>query len=170
MAVFVDPPVDVTPGATGSFVDIDVSTSVPAGATGVILHITADAGGARDIGLRKNGSTDSRIRSIVDTSHSWAMVGVDSSPAMIDLARRSYGNAAANVDFRLGDAQALDFGARFDLAFSNAALHWARDQPAVLRGVAAALVPGCRIFFSMGGRGTAAVVSPAATAGRTTRS
>ena len=76
-----------------------------------------------------------------------SVVGVDSSPAMIDLARRSYGNAAANVDFRLGDAQALDFGARFDLAFSNAALHWARDQPAVLRGVAAALVPGCRIFF-----------------------
>jgi trans-aconitate methyltransferase len=59
------------------------------------------------------------------------------------------------------DAQALDLGTEagiFDIAFSNAALHWARDQPAVLRGVAAALVPGGRTFFSMGGRGTAAVV------------
>ena len=63
-----------------------------------------------------------------------------------------------NLEFRLGDAQALDFDQRFDIAFSNAALHWAPDQPAVLRGVAASLLPGGRTFFSMGGRGTAAVV------------
>jgi trans-aconitate methyltransferase len=87
-----------------------------------------------------------------------SVLGVDSSPAMIELAQSSWADAAPNLEFRLGDAQALDFEARFDVAFSNAALHWARDQPAVLRGVAAALVPGGRTFFSMGGRGTAAVV------------
>lgn len=92
-----------------------------------------------------------------------SVVGVDSSPQMIELARRSWGEAASNLEFRLCDAQALDRGAlafdgRFDLAFSNAALHWAPDQPAVLRGVKAALVPGGRTFFSMGGRGTAAIV------------
>jgi trans-aconitate methyltransferase len=87
-----------------------------------------------------------------------SVVGVDSSPAMVELAQRSWGQAAPNIEFRLGDAQALDFDARFDVAFSNAALHWARDQPAVLRGVAAALVAGGRTFFSMGGRGTAAAV------------
>lgn len=87
-----------------------------------------------------------------------SVVGVDSSPAMIELAKRSWDEAATNLEFRLMDAQALDFDAAFDVAFSNAALHWAPDQPAVLRGVAAALVPGGRTFFSMGGRGTAAVV------------
>jgi trans-aconitate methyltransferase len=87
-----------------------------------------------------------------------SVVGVDSSPAMIELARKMWDGALPNVEFRLCPAQALDYDARFDVAFSNAALHWVRDQAPVLRGVAAALVPGGRTFFSMGGRGTAAVV------------
>jgi trans-aconitate methyltransferase len=87
-----------------------------------------------------------------------SVIGVDSSPAMIELAQRTWAGAAPNIEFRLGDAQRLDFDAAFDIAFSNAALHWAPDQPAVLRGVAAALRPGGRTFFSMGGRGTAGSV------------
>jgi trans-aconitate methyltransferase len=90
-----------------------------------------------------------------------SVVGIDSSPAMIELAQATWDGKATSVEFRRMDAQALDFDAEvggFDIVFSNAALHWARDQPAVLRGVAAALAPGGRTFFSMGGRGTAAVV------------
>jgi len=90
-----------------------------------------------------------------------SVTGIDSSPAMIELAQRTWGAAAPNLEFRLMDAQAIDFGdggGGFDLSFSNAALHWARDQPAVLRGLHAALRPGGRVFFSMGGRGTAAIV------------
>ncbi len=44
---------------------------------------------------------------------------------------------------------------QFELAFSNAALHWIPDQGPVLRGVRAALKPSGRIFFQMGGRGNA---------------
>jgi trans-aconitate 2-methyltransferase len=86
------------------------------------------------------------------------VVGIDSSAAMIELAQRTWADKIPNVEFRVCDAQALEFHDEFDLAFSNSTLHWAPDHPAVLRGVAAALKPGGRLSFSMGGRGTAAVV------------
>src|SRR5687767_12138048 len=50
-------PLEVTPGVAAAFTDVDASAQVPAGATGVILHISGVSG--IDIGLRKNGSTDS---------------------------------------------------------------------------------------------------------------
>jgi trans-aconitate methyltransferase len=62
------------------------------------------------------------------------------------------------MSFLLADAQALELPPEFDVAFSNSTLHWIPDHPAVLRGVAGALKPGGRIFLSMSGRGTAAVV------------
>jgi len=43
----------------------------------------------------------------------------------------------------------------FDVAFSNATLHWVKDQSAVLRGVRSCLEPAGRILFQMGGRGNA---------------
>lgn len=86
------------------------------------------------------------------------VVGIDNSPAMIELAQRTWASLVPNLEFRLADAQAFDVPGAFDLAFSNSALHWVPDHPAVLRGVAAALKPGGRLVFSMGGRGTAAVV------------
>jgi len=46
-------------------------------------------------------------------------------------------------------------GGRFDLFFSNAALHWVDDHEAILRGAAAALKPGGRLMISCGGKGNA---------------
>ena len=100
-------------------------------------------------------------------------LGVDSSPSMIAKAReqfptagksRSAGGAAgkdggaglANLTFRLMDARALDLPPAYDVAFSTAALHWMSDHRAILRGVRAALVPGGRLLFEMGGRGNIA--------------
>lgn len=71
-------PVDVSP-AVGAWVDVDVSAYVPAGATGVILHIVQKTGTNRIVGLRKKGSTDAVIKSIYVTQHLWAMVGVDAA-------------------------------------------------------------------------------------------
>jgi SAM-dependent methyltransferase len=62
------------------------------------------------------------------------------------------------VSFRALDAQGLDLDARFDVVFSNAALHWMPDLDAVFSGLARALAPGGRLFLSMGGKGTAALV------------
>jgi trans-aconitate methyltransferase len=86
------------------------------------------------------------------------VVGVDNAPAMVEFASLSCAESQSNVSFVLGDAQALDFDAEFDIAFSNSTLHWVPDHPAVLRGLFRALKPGGRIYLSMSGRGTAAVV------------
>ena len=44
---------------------------------------------------------------------------------------------------------------KFDLVFSNAALHWVDDHPAFLRGAAACLRSGGRLVVSCGGKGNA---------------
>jgi hypothetical protein len=71
-------PVEVTPGTAGSWQDVDASGSVPAGATGVILHCVDTSSNAYALGLRKNGSTDDRYSNIKGT-HCWAAIGVDAN-------------------------------------------------------------------------------------------
>ena len=58
--------------------DIDVSSVIPAGATGVILH-AVNIATSRGIGLRKNGSSDDRHPILYNYSHFWAAIGVDAN-------------------------------------------------------------------------------------------
>lgn len=83
------------------------------------------------------------------------VVGLDADPAMVAAAR------ARGLDAREGDGQRLDFGAAFDAVFSNAAIHWMPDHPAVLAGVFAALVPGGRFVGECGGFGNIAAIRTA---------
>jgi trans-aconitate methyltransferase len=53
------------------------------------------------------------------------------------------------------DARKIKFDRRFDLVFSNAALHWVDDHQAILRGAAAILKPAGRLAISCGGKGNA---------------
>lgn len=78
MAVFITP-VDINPAVNGAWTDADCSASVPAGATGVILHITRQNAGDTTIGFRKNGSTDARTEAIAANRHFWCAVGCDSN-------------------------------------------------------------------------------------------
>ncbi len=71
-------PVDITPSTSAAWVDADVSAYIPAGATGVILHIN-NSTATYDIGFRKNGSTDNRINSLRADEHMWVAIGVDSN-------------------------------------------------------------------------------------------
>lgn len=57
-----------------------------------------------------------------------------------------------------GDMLDLLFEGEFDVAFSNAALHWASVHGRIFSGVARVLRPGGRILFQMGGKGNAAPV------------
>ncbi len=85
-----------------------------------------------------------------------SVVGIDSSPDMVEAAKR------LGVDARLADAADLKFEAEFDAAFSNAALHWMnRDPDAVLKGVRRALRPGGRFVGEFGGHGNVAAVTVA---------
>jgi SAM-dependent methyltransferase len=54
--------------------------------------------------------------------------------------------------------EALRFDGEFDAVFSNAALHWMRDQDAVLQGVYRALKPGGRFMAECGGHGNIAAI------------
>src|SRR5436305_8160134 len=61
------------------------------------------------------------------------VVGVDAGPDMIGAAR------ARGLDARVVDGQNLTFTSEFDAVLSNAAIHWMRDQDAVLAAVRCAL-------------------------------
>jgi trans-aconitate methyltransferase len=80
------------------------------------------------------------------------VLGIDSSPAMVASA------IERGVDARCASGEALDFSEEFDAVFSNAALHWIRDQDAVLAGVARALKPGGRFVAECGGQGNIAAI------------
>jgi SAM-dependent methyltransferase len=77
------------------------------------------------------------------------VVGVDSSPEMIEQARQRF----PDLDVRLADGHELALDERFDAVFSNAALHWMTDPDAVLAAVRSALVDGGRFVAEMGAAG-----------------
>jgi trans-aconitate methyltransferase len=84
------------------------------------------------------------------------VLGLDLSPDMVAFAAAQFPAAAhPNLSFQQMDAAELRLARDFDVAFSNAALHWVGDHPAVLRGLRACLRPGGRLLFQMGGRGNA---------------
>jgi trans-aconitate 2-methyltransferase len=87
------------------------------------------------------------------------VLGVDSSPAFVDYARQHYPPSTyPNLCFEIMDARRLAYPRRFDLIFSNAALHWVDDHQAFLAGCARLLAPGGRLVLSCGGKGNAAAM------------
>jgi len=85
-----------------------------------------------------------------------AVVGIDASPQMIKFARAAFPlGKSPNLKFRVMDARRTRFEHKFDLVFSNAALHWVDDHQAFLRRAAACLRPGGQLVISCGGRGNA---------------
>jgi trans-aconitate methyltransferase len=82
-----------------------------------------------------------------------SIVGVDASPQMIEFATRWF--SAPNLEFHVMDARKIQFVRKFDLVFSNAALHWVDDHQAFLRGAASVLRPGGHLVVSCGGKGNA---------------
>jgi trans-aconitate methyltransferase len=86
-----------------------------------------------------------------------AVVGIDSSPAMIDQARREF----PALRFEVGDARAFAFAEPFDAVFSNAALHWVKPPEPVIACVRRALKPGGRFVAEFGGKGNVRAIAAA---------
>jgi ubiquinone/menaquinone biosynthesis C-methylase UbiE len=82
---------------------------------------------------------------IVDRVADCTVVGVDLSPAMLEIAARRVASSPhqGRIELRLADAKALDLeDASFDAVFSNTILHHFGDPRPFLREAARVLVPG----------------------------
>jgi SAM-dependent methyltransferase len=81
------------------------------------------------------------------------VIGIDASAEMVAAAR------ARGADAVEGNAEALPFAdCTFEAVFSNAVLHWVRDQDAMLREVRRVLRPGGRFVAEFGGQGNIAAI------------
>jgi trans-aconitate methyltransferase len=84
------------------------------------------------------------------------VVGLDGSREMIEFARAHYDDRQfPNLEFLCMDARQIELSRRFDIVFSNAALHWIEDHPAVLKGLSRVMRRGAGLIISCGGRGNA---------------
>jgi len=88
------------------------------------------------------------------------VVGVDNSADMVAAARRR------RLDASVMDATRLAFDQEFDAVFSNAVLHWVKDDPdaAIASAYRALRRPG-RFVGEMGGHGCVAAINLALTVG-----
>jgi trans-aconitate methyltransferase len=85
-----------------------------------------------------------------------SVVGVDAAADMVAAACKR------GLDARVMDGYGLGFSKEFDAVFSNAALHWMKnDADGVIAGVHRALKPGGRFVAEMGGHGCVAAVTVA---------
>ena len=73
-------------------------------------------------------------------------LGIDRSEAMLARARP---RAEGGLRFEAGDIAAFAAAASYDLVFSNAALHWVDDHPALFARLAAALGAGGQLAVQM---------------------
>jgi trans-aconitate methyltransferase len=81
------------------------------------------------------------------------VLGVDASVDMVSAAREG------GIEVELANAESLPFHQEtFDAVFSNAALHWVRDQDAMLTQVHRVLKSGGRLVAEMGGQGNIAAI------------
>jgi SAM-dependent methyltransferase len=95
-----------------------------------------------------DGQTAKRI-----VANGVTVMGVDISPEMVSAAR-SRGIVAMEAS-----VESLPFSDHaFDAVFSNAALHWVKDQDAMMAEVHRVLKPGGRFVAEMGGHGNIAAI------------
>ncbi len=91
------------------------------------------------------------------TGHLTAMIaqsdadvtGIDSSPAMIQTAQKTY----PYIKFFVADAADLNLSVEYDAVFSNAVLHWVLDKEKAVNSIARSLKPGGRFVAEFGGKG-----------------
>ncbi|WP_319589104.1 methyltransferase domain-containing protein [uncultured Desulfobulbus sp.] len=81
------------------------------------------------------------------------VIGVDASRGMLEAAQSK---TCGNLQFLLMDIDDIDFLDRFDIIFSNAALHWVKGHERLFSNVYRALRNGGRIRFNFASDGNCA--------------
>jgi ubiquinone/menaquinone biosynthesis C-methylase UbiE len=117
-------------------------------ATGVLEWLNAQMGEF----ILDLGCGDGQLTQRVAASGAHTL-GVDASADMVAAARER------GVEAEQANAETLPFhDGTFDAVFSNAALHWVRDQDAMMAQVHRVLKPGGRFVAEMGGHGNIAAI------------
>jgi trans-aconitate 2-methyltransferase len=102
-----------------------------------LLHLVEPSPGGRVVDL--GCGTGELTRSLQERTGASATLGIDSSSAMLE---RSASFAGNGLSFELGDIAEWEPAEPFDVVFSNAALHWVDDHPALFERLTSALAPG----------------------------
>lgn len=76
------------------------------------------------------------------------VVGLDLSAEMIAAAGANF----PQLRFEVADIAGANYNSEFDAVFSNAALHWVRDQNAAIDAITRAIKRGGRFVFELGGK------------------
>lgn len=77
------------------------------------------------------------------------VTGIDSSKQMIEEAKKKY----TGIKFVCADACYFEMNEKYDAVFSNAVLHWIKEQDAVLENIFFHLKPGGRFIAELGAKG-----------------
>ncbi|MEG0472619.1 MAG: class I SAM-dependent methyltransferase, partial [Solibacillus sp.] len=80
--------------------------------------------------------------------------GIDASQEMVRAAQQKY----PTIEFSTLDAAKMQFTNQFDAVFSNAALHWMKQQDQVVKNIYNALKTNGRFVAEMGGHGNIASI------------
>ena len=100
------------------------------------------------------GSGDGKVTAeLAKRVPSGSVLGIDSSPDMVEFSQRAFRAGFSNLAFRHVDACHMEFDEEFDVVFSNATLHWVKDHLTVLKGIRRALKPSGHLLIQMGGKG-----------------
>ena len=82
------------------------------------------------------------------------VIGIDSSKEMIVSSKKLF----PDIKFYHMDAQSFEFEQSFDAIFSNAVLHWVKDQKIASKNVFKHLKVGGRLVVEFGGYGNVATI------------
>ncbi len=88
--------------------------------------------------------------SIADSVPEGFVIGIDSSEGMLNTANEIKRD---NLEFKLMDINNFNFNNKFDIIFSNAALHWVHDHGKVLENSYKALKSGAYLRFNFAAYG-----------------
>jgi trans-aconitate methyltransferase len=120
-----------------------------------VIELLAPQSGERILDL---GCGTAHLTSLIAAAGA-EVIGLDKSQPMIEEARRLY----PDLRFEIADATDFHLDQPFDAVFSNAAIHWMKDQPAVTRCIWEALRPGGRFVAEFGGKGNIHAIRTAVT-------
>lgn len=95
-----------------------------------------------------DGKITSDIANLLDGG---SVLGIDSSPSMIEFAKSEFASGTSNLQFKVGRAEQLDYQEQFDLVVSFACLQWVSEpgQLAFLMGTKQSLRKQGKVIITL---------------------